>query len=205
MVTLQDTLGGARARIFLKPGTVVDNPPMQIDNGYQAEMVVDLTKLGYPTGLGERRLHWGITLFDGDQFSTAADSYGNRTWWFREYDNTSGPVWAHLSSTVFVDVPGETPAPSRLALLGNHPNPFRFGTTVRFALPRAAEVELEVFDLMGRRVSRISGGKMEAGPQQIGVVASDWRAGVYLYRLRVLDPDDGAEMATFNGRMLHVN
>ncbi|NOT33453.1 MAG: T9SS type A sorting domain-containing protein [Candidatus Eisenbacteria bacterium] len=208
LTTMQDTSGTARVRLFLKPGTVVDNPPQALDNGYQAELVVNLRGLGYPAGLGERRLHWGITHIDGDQFSAPEDTYGARAWWFREYDSTSGPVWAHLSATQFVTGVGDgdpTPAGPSLALLGSHPNPFKFGTAVRFSLPREADVRLDVYDLQGRHVSRVAGGRLAAGPQQLQVLGQSWRSGVYLYRLRMIDPATGVELASANGRMLKVN
>lgn len=203
---LVDTALGARAHIYLKPGTVIENPASNIDNGYQAELVLDLTKIGYPAGRGDGRLLLGITHMDGDQYEVATDTYGHRVWWFREYDSTSGPVWAYMDpTTTIVDV-GDPPAPvaSRLTLAGAAPNPFKFGTAVRFSLPQTSDVKLEVFDLAGRRVSELTQSRLAAGQQQIPVMARDWAAGVYLYRLRMLDPATGAELASANGRMLRL-
>jgi flagellar hook assembly protein FlgD len=42
--------------------------------------------------------------------------------------------------------------PSSFELGANHPNPFNPSTTITYALPRAVEVKLVIFDLMGRRV-----------------------------------------------------
>ena len=41
------------------------------DVGYQAEMAVDLTKLGYPADLGDGTLFLGVDLLDGDSFDPA--------------------------------------------------------------------------------------------------------------------------------------
>ncbi|MEO5619110.1 MAG: T9SS type A sorting domain-containing protein, partial [Candidatus Eisenbacteria bacterium] len=203
---LRDTVAGARAHIYLKPGTTIENPAVNVDNGYQAEMVVDLTKLGYPAGRGEGRVHLGITHFDGDQYPVAQDTYGNRVWWFREYDNTSGPVWAYMDPTVPITAVGDEgrPIAPRLLLAGASPNPFRLGTYVRFSLPQAANVTIDVFDLAGRRVTSLSRERLAAGEQQIAVAGREWAAGLYLYRLRAVDPATGAELASANGRMLRL-
>jgi len=91
-------------------------------------------------------------------------------------------VWTG-GETHLEDEPGG--APPRFALQGNHPNPFNPGTTIRYELPRAAQVRLEVLDLAGRLVTTLV--QREEGP---GAHAAEWRAdheasGVYLYRLTV--------------------
>jgi Tol biopolymer transport system component len=78
--------------------------------------------------------------------------------------------------------------PVAYALGQNQPNPFRGTTTIRFALPQASEVRLEVFDLQGRRVATVAEGRWVAGYHAVewGQQASNGRrveAGVYLYRL----------------------
>jgi photosystem II stability/assembly factor-like uncharacterized protein len=44
------------------------------------------------------------------------------------------------------------PTPSTLTLLSSVPNPFTDETEIRFGLPRAADVTIDVFDVAGRRV-----------------------------------------------------
>lgn len=62
-----------------------------------------------------------------------------------------------------ITVQGDGALPARLALLANVPNPFNPSTTVAFALPRAAEVDLAVFDPRGRRVRTLVHGPQPAG------------------------------------------
>lgn len=45
----------------------------------------------------------------------------------------------------------------------NYPNPFNPSTTIRFALPEAAEVSLNIYDLRGRLVSSFADQHLEAG------------------------------------------
>jgi hypothetical protein len=168
-------------------------------------MVIDLTKLGYPSGRGDGRLFLGINMFDGDQFVNSADTYGDHAWWFREYDNTSGPVFAYMDPATSVSVGDGGPlAVSKLTALGVYPNPIRFGAQLHFALPSTADVKLEVFDLAGRRIASELHAGLGAGEHQIPVVARDWPAGLYEYRLSARSPIGGAELASVTGRMLRL-
>ena len=63
--------------------------------------------------------------------------------------------------------PGDTgvtpPLPGRIAFHPPSPNPFRGTTTLRFDLPRDAEVSIELFDLSGRLVTSILRERRPAG------------------------------------------
>ena len=83
---------------------------------------------------------------------------------------------------------GDTPSPSRLALRGNFPNPFGASTEVRVGLPRASDVRLEVFDVVGRRVAVRTTAGVAPGWQSIAFDGRDERggrlaSGVYFYRV----------------------
>jgi hypothetical protein len=74
------------------------------------------------------------------------------------------------------------------ALAAPHPDPARTSVTLSFTLARAGETRLEVFDLAGRRMRRLVGGTMTAGPHEAGWDLRDESgravpAGVYLARL----------------------
>ena len=83
------------------------------------------------------------------------------------------------------------PVPANQVLLAAvSPNPSRDGASIRYALPRAADIRLSVYDLAGRQV-RV----LESGPQGAGEHATRWdgrdasgaetSAGVYLVKLHV--------------------
>jgi hypothetical protein len=73
--------------------------------------------------------------------------------------------------------------PNRVTLFQNFPNPFNPATTIRYALPEAANVKLEVFDLTGRRVALLVNERAEAGTHTVSFDASNLSSGLYLYRL----------------------
>jgi hypothetical protein len=71
--------------------------------------------------------------------------------------------------------------------LSNGPNPFRDATTVRFTLPEATDVALEVYDALGRRVATLASGVQTAGEHSVRWNAAGAAAGVYVVRLHAGD------------------
>lgn len=75
--------------------------------------------------------------------------------------------------------------PVSVVLHPNFPNPFSRQTTFTYELDRQAEVVLEVFDLLGRRVDTIENGIRAAGRHEIRFEAKDLPSGIYFIRLQV--------------------
>lgn len=200
--SLITVLSGGQLALALKPNTTVDTTGLDFDEGYTAEFAIDLTKLGYPSGLGDGALFIGINYFDGDCFTPFTLSYGTRTWWGREYEHQCCPISAYLDpslTTAVGDPGGDTGA---FALLGNFPNPFEKSTTIRFSLGVASRVTLEVFDLQGRLLSTRELGRLEPGRRSATIDQRGLAAGIYVYRLRMANPASGATLADLSGKMM---
>jgi YVTN family beta-propeller protein len=78
-------------------------------------------------------------------------------------------------------------APAVLTFAPIQPNPARGQAMMRFGLPRAAEIRLEVFDLQGRRVRALAMGPHAAGWHEVGWngrTDSGGRLGAGLYFVR---------------------
>ncbi len=85
-----------------------------------------------------------------------------------------------------------TAMPTAFALHANVPNPFNPETTIRFDLPQAERVTLEVYDMLGQKVRTLVDQPLSAGAHQVvwngrnGQGASV-ASGVYLYRIQTGD------------------
>jgi hypothetical protein len=201
--------GFAQVAMQLKAGTTVDSTgTTPNDVGYTAEMSVDLKGLGYPPGLGDHTIWFGCTLYDQDRFSNPlSDSYGTRTWFFRERENQCCPAWTLLDGTQVIGPTtgvDDSPVAAGFAALGNSPNPFRLMTTLEFTLAKESRVQVQVFDLSGRVVHEQDLGRFAAGHQTAAMQLPSAKAGVYLYRLTAHDPATGAKLASFSGKMMHL-
>lgn len=74
--------------------------------------------------------------------------------------------------------------PSTITLDQNYPNPFNPSTVIRYQLPEAAQVSLEVFDMAGRKVADLVNGQVSAGSHTVNFDASQLSSGIYMYRLQ---------------------
>lgn len=79
---------------------------------------------------------------------------------------------------------GNGTIPSQYALGQNYPNPFNPSTMIRYDLPRASVVKLEVFDILGRRVATLVNGQMPAGRHEAKLDAGNLSSGQYLVRIQ---------------------
>jgi hypothetical protein len=79
--------------------------------------------------------------------------------------------------------------PDRFELYQNYPNPFNPSTEIRFSLPSAGEVRLEVYNMLGQKVATLVDGYLEAGEhiaiwEGTDLAGRPVSTGVYLYRLQ---------------------
>lgn len=74
--------------------------------------------------------------------------------------------------------------PADVTLHANFPDPFARRTTIAYTLPVAADVDLAVFDLLGRRVAVLAEGVQAAGTHTHAFDADRLASGLYFVRLR---------------------
>ncbi|MEX2189277.1 MAG: T9SS type A sorting domain-containing protein, partial [Bacteroidota bacterium] len=118
-----------------------------------------------------------------------SDGYFTTTAYYGAFDPV-GPVWIDnwtaLSNNRLVtgiETPTESILPAQFVLEQNYPNPFNPATTIRFAIPAASNVELRVYDMLGREVVTLMNEFKNAGSYQVNFDAGQIATGIYFYRL----------------------
>jgi subtilisin family serine protease len=74
--------------------------------------------------------------------------------------------------------------PKEFALAQNYPNPFNPTTIIAYQLPTASDVRLELFDVLGRKISTLVNARQSAGYYTFTLNASNLATGIYFYRLQ---------------------
>jgi len=87
------------------------------------------------------------------------------------------------SYTTAVAHPRPAKAPSQFSLAQNFPNPFNPATTIRFELPRRANVKLALYSLRGELLRVLIEGEMPAGSHHVEFDGRGLASGIYFYRL----------------------
>lgn len=80
--------------------------------------------------------------------------------------------------------------PGGYALAQNYPNPFNANTVISYALSSTAEVSIDVFDILGRRVTTLVNERQAPGVYETSWDGRDDKgrdvaSGTYFYRLRL--------------------
>jgi mannose/cellobiose epimerase-like protein (N-acyl-D-glucosamine 2-epimerase family) len=79
----------------------------------------------------------------------------------------------------------ETPlVPKGFTLSQNYPNPFNPTTTIAYALPKASNVSLKIYDVLGREVATLVNERKAAGSYAVPFNAAGLSSGTYFYRLQ---------------------
>lgn len=76
------------------------------------------------------------------------------------------------------------------------PNPFNPHTTVSVTLELSANIRVEVYDILGRRVAQLAEGNFEAGMHQFQFNANHLAGGTYLIHMQA-QPDGGTTVGTY--------
>jgi hypothetical protein len=109
----------------------------------------------------------------------------------------SNPVLLHVTGALPViqaaslnegAIPSMLSAPVPFSLSQNAPNPFNPSTTLRFGLPEAGVVKLDVFSATGQVVRTLVDGHVEAGAHSVvwdghDAIGRDVASGLYFYRI----------------------
>lgn len=86
-----------------------------------------------------------------------------------------------------------TSLPTAFTLEQNVPNPFNPSTQIRYSLPQASHVRLEVYNVMGQRVATLVDAPQAAGSHDAVLDATHLSSGVYVYRLTATRSGAGLE------------
>ncbi len=74
--------------------------------------------------------------------------------------------------------------PTKFALWKNYPNPFNPSTTIKYDVAASTEIEIALFDVLGRQLSIVVSGPHSAGTYQVVFDASSLPSGIYVYVMR---------------------
>jgi len=80
--------------------------------------------------------------------------------------------------------PREHGIPDDISLSQNFPNPFNPSTTLTFGVPRASNVSLDIFDVLGRKTQTLLSGMMPAGEHSVTWNCPTCPSGMYVVRMQ---------------------
>ena len=176
------------------------------NHGFEVEQrSVDATTSASPVGPAQQRKEAAahgsrFTIHDSPQWFTVGFVKGSGTstspkdYSFTDEDLASGRYAYRIKQinldgsfayTIALEV--AIGVPLEFSLSQNYPNPFNPTTTIEFDLPRAINVDLIVYDNLGRKVKTLVEGVQPAGYHKAVFDAQGLSSGMYYYRIAAGD------------------
>lgn len=87
-----------------------------------------------------------------------------------------------------------TDIPSKYFLSQNYPNPFNPVTNIKFDIPQRSNVEISIFDILGKEISVLVNEELNPGTFEVNWDASNFPSGVYFYKIETEDFSESRKM-----------
>ena len=135
-----------------------------------------------------------VSSFVFDNWS--AINFDNINWKVRTINDGGIGPWSETNrfSIILTDVEEETQLPTEFALMQNYPNPFNPNTTITYHLPKASNVELKVYDVLGNEIATLVNEEKPIGIYNVQFTMNNLPAGrqglssgIYFYKLTAGD------------------
>jgi hypothetical protein len=128
-------------------------------------------------------LIWDEHGRDTLQFSNTLGFFRRHRTWYLE-------GISYLSTDLLVELLGnpnivrqQIAVPAIFALSQNYPNPFNPLTQITYSVPKASDITLKVYDILGREIVVLVNERKQAGEYKVTWNAQGVPSGVYFYRI----------------------
>ena len=97
--------------------------------------------------------------------------------------NSSIVPWTNLTINT-VQLSQEVQIPNKFEISYPYPNPFNPSTSIAFGLPSSSEVDIKVYDIMGRQVATILSERLNEGYHKIDWNPANISTGIYFINIK---------------------
>ncbi len=160
--------------VFIKWSTATEtnNQGFEIERSQKSKVKSqnEWEKIGFVSGFG--------TATESKSYSFSDINISSGTYGYRlkqiDYDGTF-----EYSPEVDVDFV----APGEFVLNQNYPNPFNPRTNIKFSVSKRIQLKINLYNMLGEIVQKITEGLYEAGNYQVTMDAQNLPSGIYIYRI----------------------
>lgn len=127
------------------------------------------------------------SIFDTSKilYHSIYNAIDTSTGYYKNLFNLIDPVTGTFVNSILLKTENEQPLiPLKLTLLQNYPNPFNSSTKIKYILPKASNVSLKIYDILGREVKTIFEGYQKSGEYELLFNSENITSGVYFYTLK---------------------
>jgi FlgD Ig-like domain len=177
------TVIGNAVQLNWHTATELNNQGFEIERKAEGDWV----RIGYVPGFGT------TTEPRNYSFSDENVSKGTYTYRLKQLDFGGGFTY---SDEVSVEVDF---TPTEYALSQNYPNPFNPSTTILYQVPKAGDVSIVIYNMLGQEVRTLFNGQIAAGSYEVqwnglNDAGTKMSSGSYIYRMTAGDFVESKEM-----------
>lgn len=117
---------------------------------------------------------------------TVLESNSQYQWRVKSMNSFGSSDWSdiwHFTTGVSTNIES-IGLPFKYTLEQNYPNPFNPTTRIQYSLASKAHVSIEIFNILGQKVSELVNEEQSAGYHSVTFNASNISGGVYLYKIK---------------------
>ncbi len=132
------------------------------------------------------KAHTDVEFFGTNPFVLPTMKNGDHTVYLSSNSYVELPIMNNSGDKfdlVFKEDENGNNSPVSFSLSQNFPNPFNPSTMIQYSIPEAQNVELKVYDLLGREVQTLVNTVQNPGSYNVMFNAQNLSSGVYFYRL----------------------
>jgi hypothetical protein len=161
-------------------------------NGDPVQGTGDIDGEGNNLSMGDRRIVISSGPFNmqpGDEqefiIAVIGGMGGNYLTSLTDLFNTASYIKIDTLNVSFTSINNpDLVAPISFALKQNYPNPFNPITTIEYAIPQNTQVKLEIYNILGQKVSTLINGFRKSGNYKVKWDGQQFASGMYIIRLQ---------------------
>ncbi len=100
------------------------------------------------------------------------------------YEGLLGAGRINAANCFMTGIDEELEVPEHTSILSNYPNPFNSQTRIHFQLNQPSEVEITIYNILGRRIENMILGRKQVGNHFVVWDAHNLPSGVYFYKIQ---------------------
>ena len=124
-------------------------------------------------------------------FANFVNTQTQGNWILRIFDKSAGNTGTLLNWSLRIKYSNpvsvnnlENSTAEKYELMQNYPNPFNPVTTIKYSIPERAYVNLTIFDMLGKEITKLVNEEKNQGVYSVNWDASSLPTGLYFYRIQ---------------------
>jgi hypothetical protein len=107
------------------------------------------------------------------------------TIWYEQFHDSNWCVFYRRKTEQVTDINDENRSNFAvdIEVLQNYPNPFNVETTIEYSLSNEADIDISIYNVLGRKIQTLFLGRRQAGTHSIKWDAVDYSSGIYFCKL----------------------